>query len=182
MKKLAMTTAAALYALAAVSAWGEWVYEGKWGTRGSGEGQFKSPSDVAVAANRNVYVADKFNNRVQYFTATGSFLGKWGTLGSGNGQFAAPEGIAVAPNGNVYVADEVNCRIQYFTSSGSFLGKWGSHGMGDGQFNWPKGVALNGAGTRVYVADSENHRIQYFKWVNVALEPASLGKVKALFK
>ena len=29
MKKLTMTTAAALGALAAVCAWGDWVYEGK---------------------------------------------------------------------------------------------------------------------------------------------------------
>jgi hypothetical protein len=32
MRNLAITTAAALGALAAFCAWGEWVYEGQWGS------------------------------------------------------------------------------------------------------------------------------------------------------
>jgi hypothetical protein len=33
--------------------------------------------------NGNVFVADRFNNRVQKFTNTGTFLAKWGTAGNG---------------------------------------------------------------------------------------------------
>jgi DNA-binding beta-propeller fold protein YncE len=62
-----------------------------------------------------MYVADRNNNRIQYFTRSGSFLGKWGSPGSGNGQFNWPHGVAITANGNrIYVADYNNHRIQYF--------------------------------------------------------------------
>ena len=83
----------------------------------------------------NVYVADYDNDRIQYFTASGSYLGQWGSHGSGNGQFDYPYGVAVAPGGDVYVADSDNNRVQYFTASGSYLGQWGTYGSGNGQFN-----------------------------------------------
>ena len=131
MKKvLIIITALAL----AAAAFATWTYEGQWGTPGSGNGQFNYPLGVAVASDGNVYVTDGggygANNRIQYFTASGSYLGQWGTLGSGNGQFQLPSGVAVAPGGNVYVADTDNNRIQYFTASGSYLGQWGSGGYG----------------------------------------------------
>ena len=125
MKKLAITTAAALGALAAVCAWGEWVYEGQWGRFGKGNGEFYEISGVDVAPGGRVYVVDWGNQRVQYFTPTGSYVGQWGSFGSGNGQFDCPDGIAVSASRKVYVVDVNNYRIQYFTATGSCLGKWG---------------------------------------------------------
>ncbi len=104
MRKLAIFTAAALTALAAFCAWGGWVYEGQWGSRGSGDGQFQEVSDVDVALNGNVYVADCGNHRLQYFSPAGSFLGKWGRFGDGDREFSYPRGVAVASGGRVYVA------------------------------------------------------------------------------
>jgi len=89
----------------------------------------------------------------------------------------------VAPDtGNIFVVDNRNHRIQYFTPRGRFLGKWGSLGEGNGQFNRPTGVALKNTGARVYIADYYNSRVQHFKREAPAVEPASLGRVKALFK
>jgi DNA-binding beta-propeller fold protein YncE len=109
-----------------------WTYEGQWGSEGYGNGQFYHPEDVAVAASGNVYVADAYNHRVQYFTSSGSFLGKWGTEGSGAGQFGLARGLAFASSGNIYVTDYRNGRVQYFTPTGSYLGFHGSEGTGDG--------------------------------------------------
>jgi DNA-binding beta-propeller fold protein YncE len=64
MNKLAIFTAAALTASAAVCAFGGYVYEGLWGTEGSGNGQFRDPTGVAAAPDGNVYVSDEYNDRV----------------------------------------------------------------------------------------------------------------------
>ena len=120
--------------IAPASGSGSYVFFTKWGTVGSGNGQFAtySPRDVAVDSSGNVYVTDKDNNRIQKFDATGNFITKWGTPGSSNGQFDSPEGVAVDSSGNVYVADQGNNRIQKFSSTGSFITKWGSYGSGTG--------------------------------------------------
>ena len=48
----------------------------KWGSVGSGDAEFDNPSDVAVDASGNVYVADGVNGRIQKFTSAGVFLDK----------------------------------------------------------------------------------------------------------
>ena len=85
-----------------------------WGSSGSGNGQFNSPTGVATDASGNVYVADYSNNRIQKFNASGTFLTAWGTGGTGNGQFNTPVGVATDGSGHVYVADTNNHRIQKF--------------------------------------------------------------------
>ncbi len=39
----------------------------KWGSLGTGEGQFNNPSSVAIDTSGKVYVVDKMNSRVQKF-------------------------------------------------------------------------------------------------------------------
>ena len=124
-------------------------------------GQFNKPSDVAVAPDGTVYVADQDSHRIHRFSATGEFLGGWGVYGDSDGQFYNPRSVAVAPDGTVYVADTGNHRIQRFSATGAFLGTWGRRGYNDGQFSSPGDVAVAPDGT-VYVADTGNHRIQRF--------------------
>ena len=45
----------------------EGVFVGKWGTQGTGDGEFDEPRGVAVASDGSVYVADSDNYRVQKF-------------------------------------------------------------------------------------------------------------------
>ncbi len=133
----------------------------EWGTFGGGGGQFNSPSDVAVAPDASVYVADSGNNRIQRFDAGGAFIAQFGSAGAGPGQFQNPRGVAVDPQGNVYVADTLNDRVQKFDAGGTFVSAWGGAGTGDGQFDDPQDVAADGAGN-VFVADGANNRIQRF--------------------
>jgi chloramphenicol O-acetyltransferase len=54
-------------------------YIRKWGTYGSGDGQFHMPGAVATEySSTDVFVADTENDRIQKFTNEGDFIRKWG--------------------------------------------------------------------------------------------------------
>jgi len=133
----------------------------KWGSHGTGDGEFNSPWSIAIDALDFIYVSEYTNNRIQKFDSSGGFILKWGSGGTGDGEFSTPYGIAFDSSANVYVADTGNHRIQKFDSSGNFLLKWGSNGTGDGEFSFPWGIAFDSS-ANVYVADTGNHRIQKF--------------------
>jgi DNA-binding beta-propeller fold protein YncE len=59
-----------------------YVFQRMWGTDGTGNGQFESPSGVAVAASGNVFVVDYGNNRIQQFTNTVTFTRAWEISGN----------------------------------------------------------------------------------------------------
>ncbi len=84
------------------------IFITKWGSPGSGDGQFEHPRGVAVDSLGNVYVADSNNNRIQKFSSTGTFITKWGSPGSDDGQLWVPVGVAVDSTDNVYVARSGN--------------------------------------------------------------------------
>ena len=109
------------------------VYQSAFGTLGTGNGQLKSPGDVAVAANGDLWVVDRANNRIQRLNSAGEYISKFGSTGSGNGQFNRPTSIAIDTAGNLWVTDADNHRIQKFSASGEFLKAVGSLGDRDRQ-------------------------------------------------
>ncbi|MEJ0021442.1 MAG: 6-bladed beta-propeller [Candidatus Doudnabacteria bacterium] len=151
-------------------------------------GNLNSPVIIANDSSDNMYVLDRWNNRIEKFDPNHNFLFAfgWGVqdgttpelqtcttltgcyaglLGSGDGEFNFPQGIAVDYLNNIYVADSGNNRIQKFDSAGNYITQWGSEGSGPGQFEMPdqtyQGIATDSSGN-VYVADSGNNRIQKF--------------------
>ncbi len=119
MRKIALIGICAFAALAG-SAAGKWVYAGQWGHAGNGPGEFNHPSDAGVNSEGNVYVTDRANHRVQYFTGSGQYLGGWGTEGH---PFMTPIYVDFAVNGNVYIADWYK-GIYLFSAGGSTLSSW----------------------------------------------------------
>jgi DNA-binding beta-propeller fold protein YncE len=141
----------------------------KWGSHGSGNGQFAWPKGIAIDnSSGRVYVADRGNHRVQVFDASGQYITQWGGYGAGSGQFdwsLLDEHIGIAlddTSGNVYVVDHGNNRVQVFDASGHYLKGWGTFGTGNGEFDSPIGIAVDSARGHVYVTDKGNHRIQVF--------------------
>ena len=133
-----------------------------FGTHGSGQGQFYEPSGVAVDGEGNILVADKYNHRIQKFTAEGLFLIAVGTNGSGPLQFCHHIEIAFnMSNNKVYAVDTWNCRVQVMNSDLTFSSTFGKEGSGKDHFRFPCGIACDSTG-KVYVADTDNHCIQVF--------------------
>ncbi len=61
------------------------------------------PSDVAVAHEGDIYVADTDNHRIVVFGKMGKFKRQHRNYGKGEGQFEYPNAIDVANNGNIYL-------------------------------------------------------------------------------
>ncbi len=81
-----------------------------FGGEGTGPGQFRYPSDIAIADSGNVLVSDE-NGRVQVFKPDGTFLRQMGSVGAGLGQLSAPRGVDVGPGNQLVIADADNHRV-----------------------------------------------------------------------
>jgi sugar lactone lactonase YvrE len=126
---------------------------GKAGVAGEGPDEFNQPSDVAVAANGDIFVADghdeNSNARIVKFTKDGKFIKTWGKRGSAAGEFDTPHGLAFDSRGRLFVADRGNNRIQIFDQDGRFLEQWK-------QFSRPSGIYID-KNDVLYVTDSESN-------------------------
>ncbi|HEV7918047.1 MAG TPA: 6-bladed beta-propeller, partial [Solirubrobacterales bacterium] len=137
------------------------------GTYGNLSGEFNFPTDVAVSAGGDLYVAEEGNSRIQKFNSSGAPVALWGanggdgSSGGGSGEFAYPGGLTVGSNGNVYVADTDNHRVQVLTSSGVHLMNIGSVGSGGGELSAPSDVAVDAAGN-IYVTERVANRVSKF--------------------
>ena len=137
------------------------TFSSSFGSRGSGDGQFKYPRDVAFDSTGNVYVADNGDNCIKVFAAEGKFLRKFGKKGSGDGELNCPYSVSTDSDDIVYVTEYKNHCVSMFTSEGQFLRSFGTKGAGPGQFNGPLGIAVDRE-RHVYVCDSSNSRLQIF--------------------
>ena len=137
----------------------------------------ESPSDVVVAPNGDIFVADGHafdsgNNRVVKFSADGKFLLAWGRTGYAPGEFRMPHSIAIDLDGRVFVADRGNNRLQIFDQQGKFLAQWT-------QFGRPSGVTFDEHG-RIFVPDSESDDVQNPGWeMGIRIGDARRGWVEA---
>jgi sugar lactone lactonase YvrE len=130
---------------------------GKRGVRGTNESRdlFNEPSDLAIAPNGDLYVADghinkESNRRIVHLTADGKFIEAWGMPGTGPGQFDNPHSLAIDSSGRIFVGDRTNNRIQILSPRGQFIAEWR-------QFGRPSGVRIHN--DVLYVADSESRNV-----------------------
>src|SRR5262245_29530120 len=94
------------------------------GEAGNDTTHLNSPSDVAIGANGDIFVADGHgdnNNRVMKFSKDGKFIMTWGKTGWAPGEFHTLHAIAIDNDGRVFVGDRGNNRIQIFDQNGKSL-------------------------------------------------------------
>ena len=146
------------------------------GVPGDGPYSFNAPSDVVVADNGDIFVADghgsNTNNRVVKFSSDGTFIKTWGQTGYGPGEFRTLHAIAIDSRGRVFVGDRSNNRIQIFDQDGNFLSRWT-------QFGRPSGIFFD-ENDQIYVADSESDDVQNPGWeMGIRIGDARTGWVNA---
>ena len=145
-------------------------------------GTFARPTNVAVDAKGNLYVADTINNRIQIFDADGNFLSMFGRGGDGPGYFGRPKGLAVDRDGHIWVADTTMDRVQVFDREGRLAAFFGMHGTLPGQFVLPTGIAIDSQ-NRVLVTEQFKGRLQIFRYITDAeagAERAKKGELNAV--
>ena len=108
---------------------------GSKGVAGTGPNTFNLPTDVAFAANGDLYVSDGYGSaRVVKFSRDGKYLSQWGTRGKGPAEFGLPHNLVTDAQGRVYVTDRDYQRIEIFDANGKFLNQWTGTGGISGLF------------------------------------------------
>ena len=154
---------------------------GEQGSAGDGgpatEAQLNIPTDIALDASGNLYIAEAVGNRVRKVDATGKISTVAGTGVQGsegdNGpaveaQLNRPLTMTVDAEGNIFIGEYNGYRVRRVDLEGTITTIAGTGikgGAGDGgpataaQFNYISGLAVDALGN-VYVADMNEARIR----------------------
>src|SRR5450631_2951702 len=157
---------------------GNWLKS--WGERGDKPGEFNTPHSIAADAKGNIYVADRFNRRIQVFDSDGNFLraitidvpfdhdahpaiGNKPNPEATSGTFApgAPWALCITPGPNqvLYASDAYPGRLYKLSLDGKVLGVLGESGKQPKQFGWIHEIACPSENV-VFVAELLNWRVQ----------------------
>jgi DNA-binding beta-propeller fold protein YncE len=157
---------------------GNWVKS--WGTRGDKPGEFNTPHSIAADAQGRIYVADRFNRRIQVFDGDGNFLramtidvpfdhGVRPVIGNAldpnatSGTFSpgAPWALCITPGPSqvLYASDAYPGRVYKLSLDGKVLGVIGGPGRQLKQFGWVHEIACPSENV-LYVAELLNWRVQ----------------------
>ena len=124
---------------------------------------FNRPSDVAVAPNGDIFVADGYgNSRIVHFSKEGRFIKIiGGTQGTESGEFDLPHGVVFDSRGRLIVLDRQNTtktpRIQVFDQDGQFIEQWTDLGLMQ-----PSGLAISEDDT-IYVGETDGEKVTMVK-------------------
>ena len=135
-------------------------------------GGLNAPVSVAVNASNTVFVTDDNGNRVEEYSATGTYVTQIGcaslacTASAATGSFHGPAGLRFNSGGQLYVADTSNYRVQEFSPTGTYIGEICSPGTctfssATGGFEDPYLLSFDPSGD-VYVADVIANRVEEF--------------------
>jgi outer membrane protein assembly factor BamB len=125
------------------------------GGKGAEDGEFDSPTGIAVDLGGNVLVADTNNGRIEKFSPSGTFITNLGTKGTGYGQLETPNSLAIDQTGNIYVADVSKHLVQKLAPGGTLMAEWKGPDAG---FYGPRRIAI-GPNDSVYVVDQGHARV-----------------------
>jgi len=131
-----------------------------FGTKGSGNGEFRFPLGVDIDNSGKVYIADSGNHRIQIFSPEGKFIAKI-NIPSKDKHPADPTDVVVDDSRNrCYIVDNDNHHILvYDLSNRKLIKTYGSPGAGKLAFRYPFFITLD-KDKYLYIVDVINTRIQ----------------------
>lgn len=159
--------------------------------------QIGKPDAIAVDPAENLYIVDRFNNRIRRVDPAGIVTTYAGTGPSGTGSFGGDGGPAevarlngprdAVPDGagGLFIADRGNHRIRRVAATGAistYVGTGSPGFSGDGgaasqaQLNAPAGVAVDGTGN-LFIYDVQNRRIRKVDAAGVITTYAGSGQL-----
>jgi DNA-binding beta-propeller fold protein YncE len=146
------------------------------GSSGSSSVLLNCPYGVLLDEfNSMIYVADRYNDRVQRFPLDGSRIR--GTVAGGNGAGSAPNQLNFpteiyrSKNGNfIHICDTYNYRVQRWQTKGtSGVTVAGSSTGLAGQTPYllraPYAFAFDPDEKYIFVSDTDNHRVHHFSLI-----------------
>jgi sugar lactone lactonase YvrE len=144
------------------------------GKPGTGNYEFNAPSDVVIAENGDIFIADghsaQGNNRMMKYSSDGTFIKSWGKRGYGPGEFQGLHALDIDSRGRIFIADRGNNRLQIFDQEGNYIATWT-------QFGKPSGLCFD-EHDNIYVSDSESDNEQNPGWeMGIRIGDAHLGWV-----
>ncbi|MEG8945871.1 NHL repeat-containing protein [Rosettibacter firmus] len=113
------------------------------GGYGFDNNSFDFPIDI-FSTTLNVYIADKYNDRIQIFDKDLNYISSLSSNSFDNElyKFRYPVGVVVSNQGDIFLIDSDNSRILKFTSAGNFLIEIGSNEFGEYALKNPKTFAI----------------------------------------
>lgn len=125
------------------------------GGYGFDENSFDFPLDI-YANTLNVYVADKYNDRIQIFDKDLNYISSISanSIENENYKFRYPTGVGLSTQGDIFILDSDNPRILKYNSAGKFLMQIGYYDSGDYALQNPKVFTIND--NNIFVLDSSH--------------------------
>jgi len=131
-----------------------------FGSKGSGNGEFRFPLGIDIDKSGKVYIADSGNHRLQVFSPEGKFIDKI-NIHSKDKHPADPTDVVVDDTRNrCYIVDNDNHYILvYDLSNRKLIKTYGSPGAGKLAFRYPFLITLD-KDKYLYIVDVINTRVQ----------------------
>ena len=141
------------------------------GFKGFNSTQLDSPLGIFVTDDGMLYIADRYNNRIQKWIlgqTSGVTVAGTGVAGRRLSQLYDPFSVLVDLNGCMYITDCGNDRIMRWAPNAvvgeCIVGCSGYSGIDSSQLNRPSSLAIDSSGS-LYINDWMNNRVQKFEIV-----------------
>ncbi len=155
----------------------------RFGSRGSGPGQFELPGSIAVDGDGFIYVGEYGgNDRISRFAPDFRFVAAFGGPDAGDASLSRPQSLDFDAEQTLWVADACHHRLCRFTRDGRLLTTLGRVGSAPGELRYPYAVRVCPDGN-LLVAEYGNNRVQLLTpqgrslwvWGRAGREPGQLA-------